>query len=268
MATVATIDMQSIIKRDRRIVLFCLLIVTLLAWRYLGLGAHGMDQATVGSRVMAWTSLDFFLMFVMWAVMMLGMMLPSASPMILMFARMNRVQTGEFDSPQSAAPTWVFTAGYVVVWSAFSLGATILQWALQHVGLLSPMMASTDAIFTGLVLIAAGVYQWSPFKHACLRHCQTPLGFLMTRWRNGVGGAFNLGLAHGAYCVGCCWVLMLLLFVGGVMNLAWVAVLALLVFVEKITPPSNWPPRIVGSVLIVWGGSTLAYATIVASLEI
>jgi len=262
MTIMATVDMQAVIRRDRRIVLICLLFVTSLAWFSLGLGAYGMDQAMAGSRMMNWTSLDFILMFVMWAVMMLAMMLPSASPMILMFARINRNQAGEFNSSRSLVPTWIFAAGYIVIWSIFSLGATILQWGLQHVGLLSPMMASTNAIFNGLVLIVAGVYQWTPLKHACLRHCQTPLGFLMNRWRNGVGGAFHMGLAHGAYCVGCCWVLMLLLFVGGVMNLAWVAVLALLVFLEKVTRPGHWLQRIVGSILLAWGGSVLADAVL------
>ena len=188
----ATVDMQSINQRDRRNVLVCLLLVTSLAWIYLGLSALRMDAAMTRPRVMVWTSIDLLLMFVMWVVMMLGMMLPS-----------------------------------------------------------------TSAVFTSVVLIAAGVYQWTPLKHACLRHCQTPLGFLMNRWRDGVNGAFQMGLAHGAYCVGCCWALMLLLFVRGVMNLVWVAVLALLVFVEKTTPPGRWPPRIVGTFLIAWGGSVL-----------
>jgi len=260
MAIMATIDMQSVVRRDRRIVLFCLLLITSLAWLYLGLSAHSMDDAMAWPHVMVWTSIDFLLMFVMWVVMMLGMMLPSASPMILTFARINRDQAGTTGSPKTLVPAWVFAAGYIAIWSAFSLGATVLQWALQQVGMLSPMMASTSAVFSSVVLIAAGVYQWTPLKHACLRHCQTPLGFFLNHWRDGVMGAFQMGLAHGAYCVGCCWALMLLLFVGGVMNLVWVAVLALIVFVEKVIPPGRWPPRIVGMFLIAWGGSVLADA--------
>jgi len=256
----AVIDMQSVITRDRRIVLLCLFTVTALAWIYLALMARGMSGAMTAPSVKVWTSVDLYLMFVMWVVMMLGMMLPSASPMILMFVRVNRNQAGTMGLVPPLVPVWVFVAGYVVVWSAFSLVAAIAQWALQYVGLLSPMMASANSIFAGFVLIAAGVYQWTPLKYACLRHCQTPMGFLMTRWRDGTGGAFQMGLAHGAYCVGCCWALMAMLFVGGVMNLVWIAVLAVLVLAEKIVPPGPWLSRSVGVVLVFWGGWVLATA--------
>ena len=254
---------ESVARRDRRVVLFGLFAVTALAWLYLVLMARdmgampSMGDALARPRAAPWTAVDFVLMFVMWAVMMVGMMLPSASPMILMFARINRGRGGKVGP---LVPTGIFVAGYVAVWTAFSLAATVAQWILQDVGLLSPMMAGTSALFGGLVLVAAGIYQWTPLKHACLRHCQTPLGFLMTRWRDGTGGAFRMGLGHGAYCVGCCWVLMALLFVGGVMNLVWVAALAALVFAEKIVPPGPWPPRIAGAVLFSWGAWVLAMA--------
>ena len=204
----AAIDMQSVIARDRRIVLLCLFTVTALAWVYLALMVQGMGSAMAEPSVKIWTSVELYLMFVMWVVMMLGMMLPSASPMISMFVRINRDRAGAIGPSRPLVPVWVFVAGYVVVWSVFSLIATITQWALQYAGLLSPMMASTNVVFGGLVLVAAGVYQWTSLKYACLRHCQTPLGFLLTRWRDGLGGAFHMGLAHGAYCVGCCWALM------------------------------------------------------------
>ena len=255
---------DSVVRRDRRVVLVGLFAVTALAWLYLVLMAldmgamPSMGDALARPRAASrWTPVDFVLMFVMWAVMMLGMMLPSASPMILMFARINRDRRGRVGP---LVPTGIFVAGYVVVWTAFSLAATIAQWILQDAGLLSPMMAGTSALFGGFVLTAAGIYQWTPLKHACLRHCQTPLGFLMTRWRDGAGGAFRMGLGHGAYCVGCCWVLMALLFVGGVMNLLWVAALAALVFAEKIAPSGPWPPRIVGAMLFAWGAWVLAMA--------
>ena len=161
---------------------------------------------------------------------------------------------------EPTVPVWIFVSGYLVIWSGFSLVATAMQWALQYVGVLSPAMASANAVFGGVVLIAAGVYQWTPLKHACLRHCQTPLGFLMSRWRDGVSGAFQMGLAHGAYCVGCCWALMALLFVGGVMNLVWVATLAALVLAEKIAPPGPWLARAIGLVLVAWGGWVLTTA--------
>ena len=256
-----TMSLESVVRRDRRVVLFGLFAVTALAWLYLALMAldmgamPSMGDALARPRAASWTPVEFVLMFIMWAVMMLGMMLPSASPMILMFARVNRDRRGKVEP---LVPTGVFVAGYVAVWTAFSLAATIAQWVLQDVGLLSPMMASTSALLGGLVLTAAGIYQWTPLKHACLRHCQTPLGFLMTRWRNGMGGAFRMGLSHGAYCVGCCWVLMALLFVGGVMNLVWVAALAALVLAEKIAPLGPWLPRIAGTALIGWGGWLLA----------
>ena len=257
------LPLESVLKRDRWIVLFSLFAVTGLAWLYLVLLALDMNDMTamVGAmakvRASAWSAVDFGLILVMWAAMMVGMMLPSASPMILMFARINRRQR---DRNERFVPTGIFVAGYVAAWSAFSLVATLLQWGLRDLGLLSPTMASTNAALGGLVLVAAGLYQWTPLKNACLRHCQTPLGFLTTRWRDGAGGAFRMGLGHGVYCVGCCWALMALLFVVGVMNLLWVAALAGFVFLEKIAPPGPWPSRLAGTALIAWGGLVLAAA--------
>ncbi|MFT5181287.1 MAG: putative metal-binding membrane protein [Alphaproteobacteria bacterium] len=254
---------ELVVKRDRLVVMFGLAGATALAWAYLVHLASGMDamaamgEALVHTRTTAWTGVDFILMFLMWSVMMVGMMLPGASPMILLFASINRKRR-EKSGPYVS--TGLFASGYATAWSAFSLGATLLQWALHSVGLLSPMMASTTAVFGGAALVAAGVYQWTPLKSACLRHCQTPLSFVMSHWRDGKLGAYRMGLQHGAFCVGCCWVLMALLFVGGVMNLFWVAGLAVFVFVEKLAPPGPWPPRLVGAVLIAWGGWILLSA--------
>jgi predicted metal-binding membrane protein len=256
----ATTDIQSVFQRDRRIVLFSIFIVVALAWIYLVVAARGMGAAMPAPRGETWAPTDFILMYVMWAVMMLGMMLPSASPMIMMFAKINRGHSGTKGHSPTLVPVWIFIAGYAVIWSAFSLAATVAQWALQYAGLLSPTMASTDVIFGSSVLIAAGLYQWTPLKHTCLKNCQTPLGFLMTRWRDDKVGAFHMGLAHGAYCVGCCWVLMGLLFVAGVMNLLWVAVLAIFVLSEKVTPPGPWLPRLTGTALVAWGGFVLTQA--------
>jgi predicted metal-binding membrane protein len=239
-----TASLGRIARHDHRITAMSLVALTALAWLYLAVVmANDMNAAP-------WSALEFSLMFVMWAVMMVGMMTPSAGPMILMFARL----TGE-SAPSGS--TGLFVAGYLAVWSAFSLVATTLQWSLHEIGLLSPMMASANAVFGGLVCVAAGLYQWTLLKQSCLRHCQTPLSFLMTRWREGAGGAFRMGLAHGAFCVGCCWALMALLFVGGVMNLLWVAALAGFVLVEKISLPGPWLPRLTGAALIAWGGSQL-----------
>jgi len=234
-------------------VLFSLFGLTVLAWIALVRMAFDMNgmSAASGGRF------EFTLMFAMWAVMMVGMMVPSATPMILMFTRTSRNNRNK-DEP--FVPTAYFVAGYIVVWSGFGLAATVLQWGLQNVGLLSPVLVGTNAVFAGLVFIAAGLYQWTPFKDACLRHCQTPLGFLMTRWRDGAGGALRMGFEHGAYCVGCCWMLMALLFVGGVMNLLWVAVLAAFVLLEKLSPPGPWVPRISGTALMAWGGLVFVQA--------
>lgn len=251
----AATHLERTIRRDRRIVAVCILGVAALAWLYL-VAARG-SNGLVGADAASWRHVEFALSFVMWAVMMLGMMLPSASPMILMFAKINRDRRRK-DDP--FVPTAIFVLGYVAVWSAFSLAATTLQWGLQGAGLLSSMMATTNAAVGGAVLLAAGLYQWTPLKNACLRQCQSPLGFLMTRWREGPGGAFRMGLSHGAYCVGCCWALMALLFVVGVMNLLWVALIAIFVFAERIAPPSQLPSRLAGAALIGWGGWMLATA--------
>ncbi len=247
----------SVLRRDRRVVALALFAVVVLAWVYLVVMVGFGVETVAGTHTAAWTAAEFALMSIMWAVMMVAMMLPSASPMILMFARINRDNRGR---NEPFVPTGLFVAGYVVIWLAFSLAATAMQGGLHRIGLLSPTMASTDGAFGGAVLVAAGLYQWSSLKHVCLRHCQTPLGFLMTRWRDGAGGAFRMGLSHGAYCVGCCWVLMALLFVGGVMNPLWVAALAAFVFVEKIAAPGFRLPRIAGAALIVWGGWVLGSA--------
>jgi predicted metal-binding membrane protein len=191
----------------------------------------------------------------MWAVMMAAMMLPSAAPMILLFGTIARRRQPTGDSPADAG---VFGLGYVAVWAAFSLVAVALQFGLDQAALLSPMMSTTSKAVAGAVLIGAGVYQWTPLKQACLRRCRSPLQFLMTEWREGRRGAFVMGLRHGGYCLGCCWVLMLLLFVGGIMNLAWIAGIAAFVLVEKLAPAGHWMGRAAGAALVLWGVATLA----------
>ncbi len=186
--------------------------------------------------------------------MMLAMMLPSASPMILLFAGINRRQR------QSGNPhvgTGIFALGYLGAWAAFSAVAVALQWGFEQSALLSPMLVGTSATFGGVLLVAAGAYQLTPIKHACLRHCRSPLAFLGTRWRRGGFGALRMGLEHGAYCVGCCWFLMGLLFFGGVMNLYWIVGLALFVLFEKVVPAGHWLGYATGLVLALWGGAML-----------
>jgi predicted metal-binding membrane protein len=162
--------------------------------------------------------------------------------------RAQKVQEAPF------VPTSIFTAGYLVVWGAFSLVATSLQWGLERLGLLSTMMASTSALFGGFLLLTAGVYQLTPFKHACLRRCRNPFQFVTHHWRTGTRGAFRMGIEHGAFCLACCWFLMGLLFVGGVMNLYWIVGLAMLVLLEKTIPTGHWFGAIIGVGLILWGG--------------
>ena len=249
---------ERLVARERAVVLSGLLVLAALCWMYLVSMAADMDRA--GAMMLTitptlWTGTEFVLMFVMWSIMMVAMMLPSATPMILLFAAVNRRQQTR---GRVGTPTAVFVGGYVAVWTAFSLGATILQGLLQAAGVLSPMMATTSTWLGGTVLVAAGLYQWTPLKGSCLRHCQSPLQFITRHWRRGTAGAFRMGIDHGAYCLGCCWVLMGLLFVGGVMNLLWIAGLAGFVLLEKVVP-SRWIPRSSGLALVVWGASVLVH---------
>jgi predicted metal-binding membrane protein len=197
-----------------------------------------------------WDATGFALMFLMWVVMMIGMMLPSAAPMILLFATINRKKR---TSGAPFAPTAMFVSGYLLVWTAFSLLATILQSGLQHAALLSPMLVSTSPVLRGTLLIAAGLYQWTPLKRACLENCRSPLEFVLFHWRSGTAGALRMGIEHGAYCLGCCWFLMGLLFVGGVMNLAWIAAITVFVLIEKLFSGGEWVARIGGGVMVAAG---------------
>ena len=225
------------------------MLLALLSWAYLAWLAADMSSLVGGMapRLRAWTPAEFVLVFLMWAIMMVAMMLPSAAPMILLHARVQR-QAG---TAATHLATWTFTAGYLVAWSVFSLGATALQWGLEKAALLSPMMVTTDHRLGAAVLAVAGGYQLTPLKHACLEHCRSQLHFVSQHWRPGAGGALRMGLHHGAYCIGCCWFLMALLFVGGVMNLVWIAVIAGFVLVEKVAPHGRRVARASGVVLIV-----------------
>ena len=251
-------DLEAILRRDRGIVLASLVAVTGLAWAYLAVMAADMGGVSIDgmavARVKPWTAVDFAAMLVMWAVMMIGMMAPSATPMILLYAAVTRKQRAQ---GHALAPTGAFVAGYVIAWTAFSLAATGLQWALAGAALLSPMLVSASPYVSGLLLVGAGVYQWTPLKHACLENCRSPIAFLSRSWRRGVGGALRMGVHHGAYCVGCCWVLMGLLFVGGVMNLLWVAAIAAFVLIEKLAPFGHATARVAGAILVLGGAAVI-----------
>jgi predicted metal-binding membrane protein len=252
--------LETLVKRDRAVVLAGLAGVTGLAWAYLFITAAEMggpmDAGALAAamQIKPWTGLDFLLMFLMWAVMMVAMMLPSAAPMILLFAAVCRKQAAQ---GRTFAPVGVFVAGYLAVWSVFSLGATVLQWGLEQAALLSPLMVGTSPLLGGGLLVVAGLYQWSPLKQACLRHCRSPIHFIVHHRREGPGGAFVMGLEHGAFCVGCCWLLMGLLLVGGVMNLLWVAAIAVFVLLEKVLPFGARGGRVTGALLVLAGSLVL-----------
>jgi predicted metal-binding membrane protein len=270
-ARTATAGSQAILplllRRDRLPVALGLLGVSALAWLYLVLMARAMrgmaGMAEIAMPMIApWSAADWLAMFLMWAIMMIAMMLPSAAPMILLY---DRVREREEARGASLAGSGVFALGYLLAWALFSLGATAAQWALEQAALLSPMMVSASPWLGAGLLIAAGLYQWTPLKHACLVRCRSPITFLGHHWRPGRSGALRMGLHHGLYCVGCCWALMALLFVGGVMNLLWIAFLALLVLLEKVVPQGELFARLsaivlagAGLVVMLAGQSELA----------
>jgi predicted metal-binding membrane protein len=254
------------VRRDRLLVVAAIVAISALAWAYtLWLAAHMMEMSppgpgaeTMGGMGAAepafrsWSVPDFAFMFSMWAVMMVGMMAPSVTPMVLLYATAGRSAAAR--GHPLAATGW-FLTGYFLAWIGFSLTTTGAQWLLTRFALLTPIMQSASGTFGGFVLIAAGLYQWSPVKDICIRQCQSPLGFLMSRggFRPEPLGALWLGAEHGLYCVGCCWMLMALLFVGGVMNVLWIAGLAVLVLLEKVVPTGRLVPRLAGAALVSAG---------------
>ena len=249
--------LQVVLRRDRAVVLIGIAGIAALAWAYMVYLAWGLDSMDMAMpHMQSWGAVDFVLMFVMWAVMMGAMMVPTAAPMILVFANVNRRRR---EQQRPFVPTGVFLLGYLVVWTGFAALATVAQWGLHNASLLSSTMGeSTSSILGGSLLLAAGIFQWSPLKYVCLAHCRSPLGFLIAEWKEGTTGALRMGLRHGLFCLGCCWVLMSLLLVLGVMNLLWIAALAGFVLVEKVAPRGLWVSRITGLLLFGWGALMLA----------
>src|SRR5262249_55779496 len=272
--------LETVLRRDRVIVGTALAGLAALAWGYVlwlaadmdmgGMDMTGFRMIPAGLGIMApanapWGAIEFAFVFAMWAVMMVGMMAPSAAPMILMYARVGR--QGAAKGTPFAATGW-FAAGYFLVWIGFSLVATVAQWALERAALLNAEMASANYALGAVILIAAGVYQWTPLKDMCLTQCQTPLLFLMRHggFRQDALGCVLLGLRHGAYCVGCCWMLMALLFVGGVMNVLWIALLALLILLEKLFRLGRWIARTAGVAFLAAGAWLLFFGNGVTGL--
>ncbi|MGH8952995.1 MAG: DUF2182 domain-containing protein [Acidimicrobiia bacterium] len=241
------------LDRARSAVVVAMVGFAAASWAYLGLVSTQMgDMSSVLSMPMtsAWTPVQTGLMVMMWAVMMAAMMLPSAVPMVLAYDRMDgRSAEGRTGS------TSAFIAGYVLVWTAFAVGATGLQWVLHDLTLVNGMGVVAKGGPAGLLLVGAGIFQFTPVKRRSLGACRTPMGFLTASWRDGRAGALRMGLHHGSLCLRCCWALMILLFVLGVMNLAWVAVLAIFVLGEKVLRRGEAISVIGGVVLIAWGSS-------------
>ena len=252
--------LELILRRERIIGLVALLLFIAFAWSYLLHGA-GMpdDMSSMSGMDMgaprAWTPGYASIVFIMWWVMMIAMMLPSAAPMILLYGLVSRHQEKKRDS--TPISSGIFLLGYLTVWGAFSGLATTLQWQLQDVALMSPTMALTSSVLGGLILIAAGLYQLTPFRDACLQHCRGPMEFVSRHWMPGAAGAWKMGIRHGLYCLGCCWMLMALLFYGGVMNLYWIIGLTAYIFLEKLIPRGMLVSRLASVVLIVWGALVL-----------
>jgi predicted metal-binding membrane protein len=278
-------EFEDLLKHDRAVVVAALVFVIAVSWLYLlagaGMGVSAFEMSSLSMAIEAsggssmglpmtdatgqamvamatpadWAWAYAFLMFGMWWVMMIAMMLPSAAPMILLFALVNRRSHAK-GGPY--VPTAVFAGAYLVAWGGFSIIAVALKWGFERAELLSPMMASRNAAFGGTLLVLAGAYQLSPLKHACLRRCRAPIDFISRYWRAGRRGAFRMGVQHGLYCLGCCWALMALLFFGGVMNLYWIAGLALFVLLEKTIPPGHRLASLSGLGLVAWGVALLA----------
>ena len=254
---------QNYFSRDHWIVYSAMLALCLSAWGYMGYMGWAMQHMDVvdmwmppRSGTRAWELYDFWMLFFMWTVMMIAMMTPSVLPMVSMYVTV----TGSKKSKgQAYTPTIIFLSGYLIAWTLFSVAISIAQYPLHVVGLLNPMMDSRSYLLSGIILVLAGIYQWTPWKDACLEQCRSPLHFLMTSWREGKWGAVRMGIHHGIYCVGCCWALMAVMFAVGVMNVMWMLVIAFFVLAEKISPFSSKYIRIISGIgLVTWGGYWLS----------
>ena len=245
-------------SRDRVVISICVVLIAALVWVYLIYLDRQMSASMEYGKQMAamsmtmdrpWTAADGFLTLVMWVLMMVGMMAGTVMPMLLLFAGVHAGRTGQ----GVRLEVLIFGLGYFTVWAGFSAVATFAQWALHKAAMLSPAMKVSNPWVAGVILLAVGAYQLTPWKGRCLSHCRSPLGFLMTSWRDGKLGALQMGLEHGAYCLGCCWALMGVLFLVGVMNLIWVAGLTVFVLLEKIGPAGAIAARIAGVAVLIRG---------------
>lgn len=252
--------LKAVVRRDSTLVISSIASISLVAWLYL-VFSHGattslhMGTAIARSAPGPWGVRDVVFTFAFWTLMMIAMMAPATIPLVFRFATIQRERAGQ-QSPLGR--TGVFFLAYLLVWTAYSGLAAVCQWGLRSAALLSPMLVRAHPLVSGMLLLTAGVFQFTPLKDACLRRCRSPLGFFLNEWREGTRGAFFMGLKHGSTCVVCCWALMSLMFVVGVMNLLWMALLTVFVLVEKIAPGRRWVCRISGGLLLTWGVWMLA----------
>jgi predicted metal-binding membrane protein len=244
---------ERLARNAQVVTLASVVILAAVAWGWTVSGAMGESNRMAG--MVSPLTLEIPVLLLMWWLMMAAMMLPSAAPAILLYGRVRQQRGGT----ATIAASWVFLSGYLLAWLMLSEHATVLQFLATEFGLLHPMtMQATSKSLAGATLIAAGVYQWLPAKDACLTHCRSPAAFLARHWLPGAGGALRLGLKHGLYCAGCCWLLMALLFVGGVMNFLWIAALTALVAAEKLAPRGKFTARTAGVILVLWGLTEIA----------
>ncbi len=236
--------------RDHAAILLALIGLAAISWLYIYLQMSPMDEMAMPVAFSPWTAADFALNIAIWWVMMPGMMLPSAAPMILTFATVNRRKRTR---GQPFVPTAVFTTGYLIAWGLFGIAATVADWGLEQTALMSPMTQRLSPALGAAVVIVAGVYQLTPFKYVCLTNCRSPVDFVLNHWRDGAVGALRMGFEHGLYCLGCCWFLMALLFAAGTMSLLWMAAITVFVLVEKLFPAGQWIARVSGLVMMAFG---------------
>jgi predicted metal-binding membrane protein len=236
--------------RDHAAILLALIGLAAISWLYIYLQMSPMDEMAMPVAFSPWTAADFALNIAIWWVMMPGMMLPSAAPMILTFATVNRRKRTR---GRPFVPTAVFTTGYLIAWGLFGIAATVADWGLEQTALMSPMTQRLSPALGAAVVIVAGVYQLTPFKYVCLTNCRSPVDFVLNHWRDGAVGALRMGFEHGLYCLGCCWVLMALLFAAGTMSLLWMAAITAFVLAEKLFPAGQWIARGSGLVMMAFG---------------
>jgi predicted metal-binding membrane protein len=244
--------LAAVLRRDRWLMAIALFVISALALGYIAWLATGFDMSgMMSAEYRPWSAAYFAFMASMWVVMMIGMMTPSVAPLIILYTEIGRRNAAR----EVFAPAGWFLAGYLLAWAAFAIDATLLQWLLEWLAIITPMMAGTSRTVGGLLLIAAGIYQWLPIKHSCLAACRAPLAFVQRHggFQSSAGGSLRLGVLHGLHCIGCCWVLMLLLFAFGVMNLLWIAGLMVFVLLEKLLPPAARFARAAGVAAVVTG---------------